>query len=90
MKLLFIGGCHDEKWEHVEKDQSYMSITAPIPKSSPRVKSEVPALTEPITTLSYIYHKESLRGEYQTFYVMVEKNISTDEWIKKLINGYKK
>ena len=36
-----------------------------------------------------IYTKRSLHGTHMTFHIMVKEDIPTNEWLEKLINGYK-
>jgi len=83
MKLLFIGGSHDGKWEDIHEDQYTISVVKPYSIIGMSPDQAV----DPIKTIEYT--KRSLHGNRKTFHIMVKKYIPTDEWLQKLINGYK-
>lgn len=83
MKLLFIGGHCDGQWKDVHKDQYQIEISEPI-------SDKIDLKPTEITIKTNIYKKQSIRGEKNTFHIMVKYGIPTDVWIEKLISEYRK
>ena len=91
MNYLFIGGTKDGTYQEVHPDLKFVYIK--------RIKpfiSEQGFLLEQVSVPDYpeledreLYIRQEIKGQTQSFFVMVRKGITGDSLIRRLLKGYR-